>query len=162
MPPPSGQEIRPPFGFTRWDFDNGLLMSVTRDVETGEVLYIEVWPSDVQAQPAPIDGMTYGVTTLGGLRQRFGSEGVVFESRGRMDATPHTAIHFTSYEVADSSTVISFVTIQPLEEASAETAENSTLDSVIVADSTFLDQSWGLNRGRLPGYQQIESPFSDE
>lgn len=161
-PEPVGSEAAPPFAYTLWTFDDGLSMSATRDAETGDVLYLEMWRSQAEGtQPAPVQGLTFGVTTRGDLAEQFGSEGVVFGSRGRFAEVGPMGVYFISYEVEGSDTVVSFVTIQPLSEASEETADASVLDAVIVADGRYLDQIWGLNRGRLPGYAPIADPFTE-
>ncbi len=161
-PTPVGSEVAPPFAYTLWSFDDGLSMSATRDAETDEVLYLEMWRSQAEGtQPAPVPGLTFGETTRGDLAERFGSEGVVFGSRGRFAEAGPMGVYFISYEVEGSDTVVSFVTIQPLAEASEETADASILDAVIVANGRYLDEIWGLNRGRLPGYTPIDDPFTD-
>ncbi len=114
-----------------------------------------------EGQAAPLDGLVYGETTRAELHAMFGSEGVVFQDRGRFAEIGPLAAYFISYEVEGSDTVVSFVTIQPLAEASAEAADASVLDSVIVANGTYLSQIWGVNRGRLPGYAAIADPFTD-
>ncbi|MEX3015633.1 hypothetical protein [Gymnodinialimonas hymeniacidonis] len=161
-PEPVGSEVAHPFAYTLWQFDDGLSMSATRDAEIGEVLYLEMWRSEGQGQqPTPIDGLTFGETTRGDLHARFGSEGIVFEGRGRFAEAGPVAVYFISYEIEGLESVVSFVTIQPLATASEEVADQSVLDAVIVADGRYLDQIWGVNRGRLPGYAPIEDPFAD-
>ncbi|MEJ6388939.1 hypothetical protein [Gymnodinialimonas ulvae] len=159
-PEPTGSEVAPPFGYTLWQFDDGLSMSATRDAETGVVLYLEMWRTQsAGTAETPLPGLTFGATTRGDLAEIFGSEGIVFENRGRFVEVGPMAVFFISYEVAGSDRVVSFVTIQPLSEASEETADASVLDAVIVADGRYLDQIWGGNRGRLDGYTPIADPF---
>jgi hypothetical protein len=161
-PEPIGSEVAHPFAYTLWGFDDGLSMSATRDAETGEVLYLEMWRSQAEGtQPTPIPGLTFGQTTRGDLTERFGSEGLVFETRGRFAEAGPFGAHFISYEIDGTDRVVSFVTIQPFAEANEETADASVLDAVIVADGRYLDQIWGLNRGRLPGYAPIADPFNE-
>lgn len=162
LPAPAGAQINAPFAYTLWTYDDGLSVSVTADAEIAEVLYIEAWPQPSNGQPAPLDGLIYGETTRADLHARFGSEGIVFEDRGRFAELGPIAAYFITYEVAGSDTVVSFVTIQPLTEASEDTADASVLDSVIVANGPYLDQIWGVNRGRLAGYEQIENPFPSD
>ena len=158
-----GSEVAHPFAYTLWQFDDGLSMSATRDAETGVVLYLEMWRTQTEGtQGAPVPGLAFGTTTRGDLARIFGSEGIVFENRGRFAEAGPMAAYFISYEIAGSDNVLSFVTIQPLSEASEETADASVLDAVIVANGRYLDQIWGFNRGRLDGYAPIADPFAAE
>ncbi len=161
-PEPLGSEVAHPFAYSLWQFEDGLSMSATRDAEIGEVLYLEMWRSDgTGQQPTPIEGLTFGETTRGDLHARFGSEGIVFEGRGRFAEAGPMAVYFISYEIEGLDTVVSFVTVQPLATASEDVADASVLDAVIMADGRYLDQIWGVNRGRLPGYTPIADPFAD-
>ena len=164
VPAPLGTEVAAPYAYTLWSFgDEGLSMSATADAETGDVLYLEMWRTQTEGtQTAPFGGLTFGETTRGDLAEHFGSEGIVFEGRGRFAEAGPLAVYFTSFEVADSETVISFVTVQPLAEASEETADASVLDSVIIADGLYLSEIWGVNRGRLPGYAPVTDPFTTD
>lgn len=165
LPTPIGTQTQAPFALTLWGARDGVSMSAIGDIETGEVLFIEMRsaadnPTDSPAS-AQIDGITFGETTRADLHARFGSEGVVFADVGRTGVFGEIAVYFTNYEIAGSDTVVSFVTIQPLADASEETANQSILDSVVVARGSYLDQVWGGNRGRLPGYVPISDPFTD-
>ena len=160
MPEPVGSGIEGAYSITRWTFDDGLSLSASRDAETGEVVYLELWRTDNSGtHPSPIDGLVFGETTRGELHERFGSEGFVFEPGDRFLLAGPTTVWFNNYEIAGSDTVVSFFTIQPTSEASPETANASVLDSMFVAQSAFADQFYGFNRGRLPGYAPIPSPF---
>lgn len=160
MPVPDGSQIDGAFSYRLWQLESGVSLSATSDAETGEVLYIEMWPGAMGTTPdAPVQGFTYGVTTRDDIEARFGSEGIVFSDRGRTAALETIAAYFVAYEVAGSDVVVAFVTMQPLVDASAETAGQSVLDSVIVARGSYLDLIWGGNRGRLPGYVPIPDPF---
>ncbi len=44
LPEPIGAQTQAPFAYTLWMHDDGISVSVTRDAEIGEVLYIEAWP----------------------------------------------------------------------------------------------------------------------
>ncbi len=162
LPEPRATQTIPPVAYTVWDFDDGLAMSATADAATGDVLYLELWRDPPEGSVAsPIPGLTYGTSTRADIEALFGSEGIVFENRGRVAALPEIglAIYYLAYEIEDSDTVISFVAIQPLTDASDDTADDAVLDSVIIADGAYLDQIWGQNRGRLPGYAPVPDPF---
>lgn len=162
-PEPLGAEVAHPFAYTLWQFDDGLSMSATRDAETGDILYLEMWRTATEGTyDAPVPGLTFGTTTRGDLAEVFGSEGIVFEIRGRFAEAGPMAVYFISYEIEGSDDVLSFVTVQPLSEASEETADASVVDSVIVANGRYLDQIWGANRGRLEGYAPIPDPFGPD
>ncbi len=162
MPQPAGSQVEPPFAYRLWQLDGGANLSATSDAETGTVHYLEMWRSGPDdTPPAPLEGLTYGTTTRAEIEARFGSEGMVFSDRGRAAPVGDSAAYFISYEIAGTDTVLSFVTIQPLTRASDETAGQSVLDSVIVAEGAYLDLIWGVNRGRLPGYAPIADPFED-
>lgn len=160
LPTAAATQTQPPFSQTVWDSIEGTSLSAIADAETGEVLFVEMRYAGPEA--AQIHGLTLGQTTRTEIHARFGSEGLVFADVGRTGVFGDIAAHFTNYEIADTDTVVSFVTIQPLAEASAETAGQSVLDSVVVAQSVYLNQVWGFNRGRLAGYAPITDPFTQE
>lgn len=160
---PLGTQVVEPFSITVWSPDDGILaMSTTADVETGDVQYVEIWRNNGQGtQAAPIEGMTFGETTRGELAERFGSEGIIFAERGHMVVIEPNVAYFTSYEIEGSDAVVSFVTIQPLAEASVETINDAVLDSISIGTGPYLDLTWGANRGRLQGYERITDPFAE-
>lgn len=159
LPPPAGTQTQPPFAQTYWPDIDGVSMSVVGDIETGEVLFIELRPASDGPVSAQIDGIFFGETTRDAVQSRFGSEGIVYADVGRTRPVGELAVHFTNYEIADSDVVISFTTIQPLSTASEETAGQSVLDSVVITQDTYISTFWGINRGRLPGYAPIADPF---
>jgi len=157
---PVGMQTQGALAYRLWQPGAPLLMSVTTQADTDRVLYIEIWRDGAQGTaPAPLPDMTFGGTTLADIRARFGSDGVVFGERGRVATAGDNAAFFTSYEIADTDGVISFVTIMPLAGASQETAGQSVLDSVILGYSPYLDTLWGLNRGVSDGYQPVPDPL---
>lgn len=159
LPDPLGTQQRGPFAYALWRRADGVSMSVTTRVGSGEVLYVELWRTETDGvMPAPLPDATFGETTLGDLKDRFGSAGFVFGERGRTAPVGENAAFFTSYEIAESDAVISFVTIMPLAEAGPETASASVLDAVILGHGPYLDAIWGANRGALPGYAPIPDP----
>lgn len=163
MAAPVGTQSAPPVTYTLWQFADGLSVSATTDAATGEVLYLEMWRTgSVGTQPMPVPGLDFGLTTRGDLAARYGSEGIVFENRGRFAELGPIAAYFISYEIADSDDVLSFVAIQPLADASEASADMAVVDSVIWADGRYLDRIWGPNRGRLAGYVPLPDPFAAE
>lgn len=159
LPEPAGSQQRGPFAYTLWDGADGVSMSATTRLDTGEVVYVELWRTDsAGVMDAPLSFATFGETTLGALTDRFGSEGIVFEGPGRSMPAGENAAFFTSYEIAGTDAVMVFVTLMPLAEASAATARASVLDAVILAQGSYLDATWGPNRGTLPGYAPIPDP----
>jgi len=162
LPEPLGTQVMELYSITVWGAGDGILwMSTTADAETGDVLYIEIWRDGSQGtQPAPIEGMSFGETTRNDLTERFGSGGMVFNQRGRFTVIDPDVAYFTSYEIEGSNAVVSFVTIQPLDDASVETASEALLDAISLGDGAYLDRIWGINRGILPGYERIADPFA--
>jgi len=162
LPDPAGREVQGPFAYTLWQFEDGTAMSATADAQTGAVYYAEIWNDEGGARPAPVPGLVFGETTQAELVARFGSEGIVFEDRGRAAAAGDMAAFFHSYEIEGGSAVVSFVTIMPMAEASPETAGAALLDSVILGHGPYLDLIWGANRGRIEGYAPIADPFTGD
>lgn len=163
LPEPLGTQVVHPFSITVWTFDDGLSMSTTADAETGSVLYVELWRDGSQGQqPAPVDGLTFGETTHTDLTARFGSEGIIFNERGHFIVVGANVAYFTSFEIEGTDAVASFVTLQPLDEATPETVGDAVLDSISLGQGPYLDQIWGANRGRLEGYTRIADPFADQ
>lgn len=161
LPTPDDVQTQTPLMRMHWAAIEGLRVTTIADSETGEVKFIELQPADAAPVDAQIDGLVFRDTTLNDLYDHFGSEGVVFADIGRAGAFGDVAAYFTSYEIAGEDVVVSFVTVEPLADASEGTSAMSTLDSVVVAQGSYLNQVWGLNRGRLPGYAPISDPFSD-
>lgn len=161
LPPSDDTQTRAPFTRTHWLALDGLQVTVIADSETGAVQFIELRPAAEGAVDTPIDGIRFRETTQADLQARFGSDGIVFANVGRAGVFGDVAAYFTSYEVLGEDVVVSFTTIEPLAEATDGTAAGSVLDSVVVAQGPYLNQVWGINRGRLPGYAPIPDPFRD-
>lgn len=161
LPAPVGSEVQGPFAYGLWQLPDGTAMSATADSGSGETLYIEIWNIEGGPRPAPVPSLEFGATTQADLIARFGSEGIVFAERGRTAIAGDRAAFFHSYEIEGGDAVISFVTILPLDQASAETAGTAVLDAVILGHGPYLDAIWGVNRGRTEGYAPIADPFTD-
>ncbi|GAB5446477.1 hypothetical protein [Gymnodinialimonas sp.] len=161
LPPSDDTQTQAPFTRTFWSALNGLQVTAIADSETGGVHFIELRPATREGGETPIEGIRFGETTQADLHRRFGSEGIVFANVGRAGVFGDVAAYFTSYELTDVDVVVSFTTIEPLAEAGADSAAQSVLDSVVVAEGPYLNQVWGINRGRLPGYGRIEDPFAN-
>lgn len=160
LPAPLGTMVEPPLALTRWLFDDGLAMSATADAETGDVLYLELWRDGRQGTPtAPVAGFTYGETTLAEVTDRFGSDGMFFPDRERFMVLGDVVAYFTSYEVAQTDAIVTFITIQPTPDAAPETLGASVLDAISLSSGFYMDEIWGGNRGRSEGYEQIADPF---
>ncbi|WP_341861201.1 hypothetical protein [Gymnodinialimonas sp. 57CJ19] len=159
LPQPDDTQTQAPFTRSIWTQLNDMMVTVIADSETGGVLFMEMRPAAPGPVATQIDGLVFGETTLAELHARFGSEGVVFANVGRGGVFDDILVHFATYEIDNSDTVLSLATTEPLQTATQDSAAQAVLDSVIVADSAYLTQVWGLNRGRLPGYSPIADPF---
>lgn len=154
---PDGVQRETGFTYRRWSRPGGSELSATTQGETGPVLYIEEWRAGPPGA-APLPGLVLGDTTLAEITVRFGSDGLIFSERGRVQPFGEVAAVFTSYEIAGTDMVLSLVTVMPLADAAPETLGASVLDSVVLAFGPYLDSIWGVNRGRLPGYAPIPDP----
>ncbi|MBY4891694.1 hypothetical protein KUL25_02820 [Rhodobacteraceae bacterium N5(2021)] len=161
LPQPDDTQTQAPLTRRYWADLAGLQVTAIADSETGDVHFVELRPAAGGPVDTPISGIRFGQTTQADLQARFGSEGIVFANVGRAGAFGEVAAYFTTYEIEGGDTVVSFTTTEPLAETSEGTSARSTLDSVVVAQGTYLNQVWGLNRGRLPGYAPIPDPFGD-
>lgn len=159
LPMPDDMQTQAPFTRTIWAELNDAMVTVVADSETGSVSFIEMRPAAPGPVTTEIDGFVFGETTLADIHAHFGSEGVVFADVGRGGVFDDILVHFATYEIANSDIVLSFAAVEPLEDATQDSAAQAVLDSVIVADSAYLSQVWGLNRGRLPGYAPVADPF---
>lgn len=160
-PTPDDTQTQAPFTRTHWSAVAGIQLTAIADSETGEVYFIELRPADAASVDAQVEGLVFRETTLSDLYDRFGSEGVVFADIGRTGVFGDVAAYFASYEIVGEDVVVSFVTIEPLAGATQGTSAQSVLDSMVVAQGTYLAQVWGVNRGRLPGYTPINDPFRE-
>ncbi|ABD54809.1 hypothetical protein [Jannaschia sp. CCS1] len=161
LPAPDDIQTQAPFTRTFWAARDGVQVTAIADGETGEVVFVELRPADSGPVAAQTPGLIFGQTTRADLHARFGSEGIVFETIGRAGVFGEVAAYFTSYEIEGDDIVVSFVTIEPLADATDGSDAGSTLDSIVVAQGGYLTQVWGINRGRLPGYAPIPDPFAD-
>lgn len=161
MPAPDDTQVRAPRTRSHWTDLGGVSVTAIADNETGAVQFIELRPATDAPVDTPIRGIRFGTTTRAELHDRFGSEGIVFESFGRAGVFGDVAAYFTSYEIAGASVVVSFTTIEPLANTTEGSATRSVLDSLIVAQDLYLNEAWGANRGRLPNYAPIPGPFPD-
>ncbi|QXT38690.1 hypothetical protein [Gymnodinialimonas ceratoperidinii] len=159
MPIADDTAVQAPYTRSVWAALDGVMMTAIADSETGGVVFIELRPAEPGPVATGLGGLTFAETTRADLHARFGSEGIVFEDVGRGGIFGDLAAYFTTYEVADSDTVLSFVTIEPLDAADESSAARSTLDSIVIAQDAYLTEVWGLNRGSLPGYAPIADPF---
>lgn len=159
LPMPDDTQTQAPFTRTIWAELNGSMVTVIADSETGIVSFMEIRPTAPGPVATEIDGFVFEETTLAEIHAHFGSEGVVFANVGRGGVFGEILVHFATYEIANSEIVLSFAAVEPLETATQDSAAQAVLDSVIVADSAYLSQVWGLNRGRLPGYAPVADPF---
>lgn len=161
-PAPDDSQTQAPFTRTFWAVRDGMQVTAIADSNTGEVVFIELRPSGApETGDAQVLDLAFGQTTRADLHARFGSEGIVFETVGRAGVFGQVAAYFTTYEIEGGDNVLSFVTIEALADASDSSGDASTLDSVVVAQGSYLNRIWGLNRGRLPGYEPIADPFGD-
>jgi hypothetical protein len=163
MAQPIGRDTDQRYTYRLWEMPGASQMSATALGDArGPIVYIEHWRTGAPPQgmpaPAPLPGLILGVTTLDEIVERFGSDGIVFEARGRVVPVGPNAAIFTSYEIENTDAVLSLVTLMPLQQATPEAIGASVLDAVSLGHGPYLDSIWGINRGRLPGYSPIADP----
>ncbi|WP_224814578.1 hypothetical protein [Hasllibacter sp. MH4015] len=158
-PDPLGTHIVEPFAITIWALEDEIGLTASRDAETGEILYIEMWINAEVAHDTPIDGIRFGETTTEDIVARFGSGGFAYADRGRFVATDTILAHYLSYEIEGTDSVVIFVTHQPIETASADTVREGVLNTIMVGRASYMAATRGVDRNVPEGYRPIADPF---
>ena len=145
----------------RWKLKAGNSVSVTAAPGTGKILFIESdWGGDPANAATDVPGLTFGSTTLGDIRTRFGSNGFGFTSNV-VSVIDKNLVSFNCYRVAGDDDQV-LVVVTTLARSSIPTVHGQPapklgeghLDAVILASLAYLKGLWGTqtisDRGEHP------------
>lgn len=161
-----------PFIMRRWTFPDGNDLSITAHRQSGKIIYAESnWGGRTSGRAADFPGFMYGKTTLSEIRQEFGSNGFAYKEH-MFAETPDGLALFNSYEVEGSpGLVATFVTrLSHKDTEKFKRSKNfdlgsaARLDTIILADASYLDAIWGEEKLRdkaTPAihWEQSRMPF---
>jgi len=148
---PTAREASGPFEIRKWKLGDANVLSLTADRKTGRIVYAETnWSGSVSGRTSDFPGFAYGKTTLEDIRNELGHNGFAYKERMGANMPDGSMVLFNSYEVADSSTIVTFVS--RISRKDAQSLKRSTrfdigkaakLDAIILAESAYLDAIWG-------------------
>jgi hypothetical protein len=141
---------------TKFRTENGNDFSVT--IDKGKIVYMENdWLQDAQNRQPLFSEFSFGKTTLSDIRSKFGTNGFTYKSRGPFKTNTHL-IMFNCFEFDSPNNEI-LVTITKVALNENLTAENLAskckLDALIIADKTYLDNTWGKGKVLDKNYKKI-------
>lgn len=166
---PKAYEELQGYDIRKYDLEDGNELSVSIRSKTGKISYIETnWNGDPRSTATDFDGLSYGKSKLSDIRKKFGSNGLSFAQLPSVTMTSDRAvILFNGYEVQGSDAYVVFVTrishdrLLELEKTSSNVkleglvGPNALLDTIIVADKTYVNSDWGGVSGRDNTYRSI-------
>jgi hypothetical protein len=159
---PSASQEMGPFSMRRWVFADGNDLAVTARRSDGRIVYLESsWGGRVPGSPTDYPGVNFGETTIADLRARMGSNGFSYASRTIFE-TPDGIGTTNSYEVAGApGAVVTFISIvrkgdvEAVRSGRRKLGEVAKVDSVVLADASYLDGLWGKERRTDPNAKPV-------
>ena len=161
-PQPSDVGEASSYAVVRWNLAGGNQVSVTSSPVTGKVVFVESdWGENSANAATDIPGLSFGSTTLGDIRRKFGSNGFGFRSNV-VTVIDKNIVSFNCYQVGGGGDLVAvFVTTLPMSGVPVVNGEpqpklgEGHLDSVILASLAYLKEIWGEDRISDPGYHPI-------
>jgi hypothetical protein len=141
----------------KYTLANGNELSVTYQSPAGRVVYIECdWNRDPASAASDFPGFQFGVTTLERIRIANGSNGFSYKSNA-MNVGANELFAFNAYSIEDKPGLVGvFVTAVKISElrrrrdnkepSAEDVAKNLTLDALIIAEESYLDEIWGKEK----------------
>ena len=131
--------------------------SVTFDKD--KVVYMENdWLQDANNRKPLFSDFSFGQTTLKDIRNKFSTNGFTYKTRAAF-TTETDLIEFNCFEF-DSKNNEVLVTITKVSLSENVTEENVAsklkLDALIIADKTYLDETWGKEKIFDKNYRKIK------
>lgn len=157
---PSTVDTYKSFSVRKWTLSTGNDLSVTTS-SSGGIVYLESdWNGRTADSACDLPGLKFGVTTLGDLRKRFGSNGFGFEHRPAIIQLQDGIAMTNSYEVGTN--IVTFITkvgteFLRLKESgqSGSIADHASLDAISIAAVGYAKDEWG-DRIYDPNYKKID------
>lgn len=154
--PPNSRTASGPFIIQKWMLPDGNEISVTSVRDSGKIVFLASdWGGQNIGAFADLPGMVFGKTTLADIRARYGSNGYMYKAHGPAQIVPEGVIMRNSYGFANLPTVaITFVT-KITRNPGKDIANSAKLDSIILADTSYVDVIWGSEKIPDPAYRPI-------
>lgn len=159
---PSASQEMGPFSMRRWVFPDGNDLAVTARRSDGRIVYLESsWGGRVPGSPTDYPGVSFGETTLAELRGKLGSNGFSYASRTMFETSEGIGTT-NSYEiVGNPGAVVTFISlvrkgdIEAVRSGRRKLGEVAKVDSVVLADASYLDGLWGKERRADPNAKPV-------
>jgi len=137
--------------------ENGNDFSVT--CQNGKIVFMENdWLQSNYARDPLYTDFQFGRTSLADIRREFGTNGFVYKSMAMFTSGDYL-IGFNCFEFeSPDNEILVLITRCPLSTNVSESAiaEKMMLDAIIIADKSYLDQEWGVNKIYDSNYKKIK------
>jgi hypothetical protein len=136
-------------------------LSITSNSTDDKVVFIENdWNFDISASATDHPAFNFGTTTLQEIRKRCGSNSITWQSVATIQ-TDDKLVTFNAYELkGQPNTVVVFVTSLIISKNRSidktKIAQSFKLESIILANATYLDTIWGKARTSDPNAKPID------
>ena len=158
---PSTIDTYKSFSVRKWTLSTGNDLSVTT-FGSSRIVYLESdWGGRTADSACDLPDLKFGVTTLGELRKRFGSNGFGFEHRPAVIQLEDGIPMINSYEVGTNivtfTTKVAVTELARLKESGqgGAIADYARLDAISIASADYAKGEWG-DRIYDPNYKKID------
>lgn len=149
------EQLDGPLIIRKYQLPSGNQLSITALREADIVVYVEMnWGGNKSGRLTDVLDFRFGATLLSDIRQALGSNGYVHEEHMAFPMGDQIAL-FNSYGLAPGGAqAVTFVTLMGADKMAGP--EIAVLDTIILADASFLDAYWGEAKLFDPAYLPIE------
>lgn len=165
--PPTMKENVGKYTLEKYPLIDGNKLHVTYSREDRKILYLETYWGDLKTgAPNDFKGFIYGKTTLKDINNRVGNNGYTYSAKPPVSYSDDgELITLSSYELENAiGQVVTFITrvtperVKYLNENNIQDGidEEFRLVSVILADSSYLDEIWGAKKVYDKNYKPIK------
>ncbi|AVR47054.1 hypothetical protein C7S20_18370 [Christiangramia fulva] len=145
-------------GIIKYRTNNGNDLSLT--FENDKVVYMENdWLHQPEGSKPLFSDFTFGKTSIGDIRKKFGSNGFLYSNRSFSSTDTHL-VTFNCFEFdTDKNEVLVTITGVPIAEKDQVNKNNISeklkLLAIIIADKKYLDKIWGEEKVFDENYKKI-------
>lgn len=146
--------------FLHWDLAPDIGMSIWAADDIGPVLSVQLARTAPHNRPeSPLPRTQFGVTTTADLIARFGPPGPIYDRAGAGGTFGPITTHNLSWEIDTGDTVVTFITVEDINQPDTTGRDAARLDAIILADRAFQEVFWGRPSYPDQGYEPIPDPF---
>ena len=159
---PMARDLRYGLNLAKFRLPNDNEISITYSGRADSIIYVEVdWNKRPESIDTGVPGLLFGTTTLGDIRQKYGSNGFAWV-KNPLAIKDDTVVAFNAYEIKNRPGVaVVFVTAVAKADATAAVASsdamgrNFRLYAIILANERYLDSMWGNEKNYDPDIREI-------